>query len=139
MSTVTWPPEAGPFAPTNSQTRDRTFARADRIAVRDLGPAVARASTSRETVGSEATGPNTDGSHRGIATSEMRVPAQRDRRSKVHQDLPGIVNGPRLAPGRQLRGYRLVKADLADRLQQQNRTGLRDHLPSVSLGTDTWV
>ncbi|MDQ0808784.1 hypothetical protein QFZ63_000498 [Streptomyces sp. B3I7] len=28
---------------------------------------------------------------------------------------------------------------LADRLQQQDRTGLRDHLPTVSLDTDTWV
>jgi hypothetical protein len=67
------------------------------------------------------------------------VPAQCDRQGDVQEDLAGIVDGPRLPPRSQSCRYSLVKARLADRLQQQDRTGLRDHLPTVSLDTDTWV
>ncbi|GAA2109176.1 hypothetical protein GCM10009802_05410 [Streptomyces synnematoformans] len=67
----------------------------------------------------------------------VTVPAHRDCQREVQEDLPGIMDGPRLPPGRQRRGYRLVQARLADRLRQRNRTGLRDHLPTVSLDTDT--
>jgi hypothetical protein len=67
------------------------------------------------------------------------VSAQRDRQSEVQEDLAGIVDGPRLPPRSQSCGYRLVKTCFADRFQQQDRTGLRDDLPTVPLDTDTWV
>jgi hypothetical protein len=67
------------------------------------------------------------------------VPAQCDRQCDVQKGLAGVVDGPRFAPRSQSCGYRLVKARLADRLQQQDRTGLREHLPTVCLDTDTWV
>jgi hypothetical protein len=52
------------------------------------------------------------------------VAAHRDRQGKVQEDLAGIVDGPRLPPGSESGGYRLFKATLADRLNEQDRTGL---------------
>lgn len=67
------------------------------------------------------------------------VSARRDRQRDVQEHLPGIVNGPRLPPRRQRRGYRPVKAALADCLHEQNRAGLGDHLAAVPLDTDTRI
>lgn len=51
-------PAFGAVPPANSQTRWRTSALARRTAASAREPAVARVSTSRETVGSDATAPN---------------------------------------------------------------------------------
>jgi hypothetical protein len=53
--------------------------------------------------------------------------------------LPGSWTARGLRHGARAADIRLAKARLADRLQQQYRTGLRNHLPTVSLDTDTWV
>lgn len=118
--------------------RSRTSDRAE-VACRALSPEVARVSIRRKAVGSEATGPKTAGSHRSVATSARQSPTQCDRQSAVQEDLAGIVDGPQLPLRRQSCGYRLVKTRLADPLQHQDRAGLRDHLPTVSPDTDTWV
>lgn len=49
------------------------------------------------------------------------------------------MDGPRLPPRRQSCGYRLVKTGLADRFDEQDRTGLGDDLAAVVLDADTGV
>lgn len=68
------PVVSGDVAPADCQTRSRASARADQIAVRAFGPAVARVSMRRETVESEATGSNTAGSARSVPTSARQSP-----------------------------------------------------------------
>lgn len=50
-----------------------------------------------------------------------------------------MVDGPGLAPGAERCGDGPVKADLAGRFDQQDRTGLRDHGSAVVPDTDMWV
>ncbi|GGS31810.1 hypothetical protein GCM10010269_82830 [Streptomyces humidus] len=64
------------------------------------------------------------------------VPAQCDRQGDVQEGLAGIVDGARLAPRSQSRGYGLVKAGLADRFDEQDRTGLGDDLAAIALDTE---
>lgn len=59
--------------------------------------AAARASMRRGTVESDATGPNTLGSARSMATSARRSRRERD----IQQDLAWVMHCPRLAPRRQ--------------------------------------
>jgi hypothetical protein len=49
------------------------------------------------------------------------------------------VNGPRFPPGGECCGYGLFKASLADRFDQQDLTGLRDHGPAVIPDTDMGI
>jgi hypothetical protein len=104
-----------------------------------FGPPAASLSMSRETVGSEATGPNTAGSARSIATSARQSPAQRDRQGHVQQDLPRIMHRPRPPPRRERPRYRPVQPSLADCLDDQHSTGLGDHRPTAALDADTRV
>lgn len=67
------------------------------------------------------------------------VPAQCDRQGDIQEYLAGIVDGPRLAPRRQSLGNDLVKTGLADRFDEQNRTGLGDDLAAVVLDADTGI
>ena len=66
--------------------------------------------------------------HRDVGEA---VPAQRDRHRKIHEYLARVMDGPRLPPGSECCGYGLVEAGLADRFDQQDRTGLRDHGAAV--------
>lgn len=59
------------------------------------------------------------------------VPAERDRQRKIHEYLARVMDGPRFPPGGECCGDGLVEAGLADRFDQQYRTGLRDHGPAV--------
>ena len=67
------------------------------------------------------------------------IPAECDRQREVHEHLAGVVDGSRSPPRGQGCGYRLVKADLADRFDQQDRTGLRDHGPAVIPDKDVGI
>ncbi|CAM5702527.1 hypothetical protein SALBM311S_03537 [Streptomyces alboniger] len=67
------------------------------------------------------------------------VPAQCDRQGDVQEGLAGIVDGPRLAPRSQSRGYGLVKTGFADRFDGQDRPGLGDGLAAVVLDADTGI
>lgn len=99
MSTITLPPAAGPFVPANSQTRERTSARAVRIVVSAFGPAAARASMSRETVGSDATGPNMPASARNMATSARQSPPKATPSATSSRTLPGSCTARSLRHG----------------------------------------
>lgn len=80
---VTSPSDGRPTA--RFQTLSRTLARASRIARRGLGPAVSRVSMRRETVASEATGPQ----HPDVREA---VAAEPDRHGHFHRVRPGLAN-----------------------------------------------
>jgi hypothetical protein len=65
---------SGAFGPANAHARARAAARAELIALTAAGASLARASIVRETVGSEATRPNTPASARSTATSAKQSP-----------------------------------------------------------------
>lgn len=88
-STVTVPPASGASWSANRQTRRRTSARTPRLARRAFSPEAARVSMRRETVGSEATGPNTAGSARSMATSARQSPPSATARTTSRRILPG--------------------------------------------------
>lgn len=88
-STITCPAASGAAVPANFQDRSRASARAVLIAARAFGPAAARASTSRETVGSEGTGPKTPGSARSVPTSARQSPPSTTARATSRRILPG--------------------------------------------------
>lgn len=88
-STITSPPAFGAALPANFHTRSRISVRALRIVARARGPAAARLSTRRETVGSEATGLNTAGSARNIATSAGQSLSRAEASTVLKRILPG--------------------------------------------------
>jgi hypothetical protein len=73
----------------HSQTRSRISDRALRMAVSAFSPAVARVPIRRETVGSEATGPNTVGSARSVAMSARQSPPSATASAMSRRTLPG--------------------------------------------------
>ena len=89
MSTVTSAPSApGAASPASAQARSRAAARAARIAFSARGASAASALISRDTTGSEATGPNRSGwrgAPRHRPGSPRPAPASRPGRD----DLPG--------------------------------------------------
>jgi len=89
FSLITCPVASGAAGSADFRTRWRTSARAERIAVRAFGPAAARAPISRETVGSEATGPNTPGSARSMPTSARQSPPSVTARATSSRIFPG--------------------------------------------------
>lgn len=124
------PAVSGAFLSGNCRARSRVSARAARIARSAFSPEAARVSTRRETVGSEATGPNTAGSARNMPTSARQSPPSATASATSSRTFLGSWS-PRLSPRRQCHGYCAVEAGPADRLHQQDRTGLRDHLATV--------
>ncbi len=91
MSTITWPSAAGLLAPANSQTRSRASERTPRIAARAFGPDAASASTRREMVGSEATGPTRRQPTHLLRDQHQRRPARRPRTASPQA---GPLRGP---------------------------------------------
>jgi hypothetical protein len=108
-------------------------------------PSAARASTRRETVGSQATDPSTAGSARlGSARLGSQhayvgqaVPAQGHRESDIQQELAWIVHRSGFPPRRQRRRCRLIQTGLMNRLHQQYTAGLGHHCTAVVLNADT--
>src|SRR6478672_329288 len=82
-------PSSGASVPARSQTLARTAARAVLIAANAAGASAARVSISRDTVGSEATCPNTPGSDRTWAMSARQSPPIATAIARSSRTFPG--------------------------------------------------
>lgn len=83
---------SGACSPASSQTRARVAARARSIPASVAGPSAARVSSSRLTVGPEATWPNTPGSARSQIGQAGAADRERDRETSLrHLPLTGRV------------------------------------------------
>ena len=93
MSTITWPALRSPGVPASGRRRAHTAARAAPRAARTAAIAAsgsaASAANTRETVGSEATGPNTAGCARTAATSDRQSPPSAIAVATSRNTLPG--------------------------------------------------
>ena len=92
----------------------------------------ARVLTSRDTTGSDATGPASSRllpQHRDVGQA---VPAQRDRGGQVRDDLARVVDRPRRPPPGQALRQAPAQAGDPHRLPQQDRAGLGHQAPAVS-------
>ena len=91
-ASVAW---SGASSPASVQTRRRAAARAVSIATNAWSTSSAKVSTSRDTVGSDATGPNTAGSARSRFTSARQSPPNANATARSSTILPGswIANG----------------------------------------------
>ena len=89
---------SGASVPARSHTRARTAARAALIAANAAGASTASVSISRDTVGSEATCPNTAGLGPDLGDIGQAVPTDRDRDRQIQQHLPRVVHGQRPHP-----------------------------------------
>ena len=99
--------QPGAASPARSQARARAAARAERMAFRARGASAAKRPTSRETIGSEATGPNSSGCERSIATSARQSPPSASATVRSVRIFPGPCTAqglgatvPALRPGR---------------------------------------
>ena len=118
--------------PASAHARSRATARAARISFSARGAFSASALTSRDTTGSDATGPGQLRllpQHRDVGQA---VTAQRDRGRQVRDDLPRIMHRPRRPPPAQRRGQATAQAGHPQCLPQQDRPGLRHQAPAVS-------
>jgi hypothetical protein len=89
-STVTSPPSPpGASCPASAHTRSLAAARADRIAFSARGRSAARAATSRDTTGSDATGPARCGWSRSTAMSARQSPPSASAAARSATILPG--------------------------------------------------
>ena len=104
----------GRAAPASCHARARAAARAVSIAASAAGASAASASIVRDTVGSEATGPNTPGSDRSSAMSARQSPPSASVTARSSTTLAGSCTAMRLTPRRQRRRQRLVQPDPAD-------------------------
>ncbi len=90
MSTVTRPPsDPGAAPPASAQARSRAAARAARTALSARGASAARRLTSRDTTGSEATGPNSAGSARRAPMSARQSPPSASVTARSAMIFPG--------------------------------------------------
>jgi hypothetical protein len=97
-SMVTRPPSApGALSPASVQARSRAAARAARIAFSACGRSPARALTSLETTGSDATGPASSGCSRSTAISARQSPPSAMAAARSAMIFPGscTARGPR--------------------------------------------
>lgn len=116
-------PEA--WLPARAQARYRAAARAAWIAFSARTESAARRSINRDTVGSEAMDPNISGWARSIAMSARQSPPNASVSARSAMTLPDHGSRERPPP---LQRRRQVPAQAGDaqRLQQQQPTGLRD-------------
>ena len=120
MSTgISDPSAPGARSPASVQARSRAAARALRIARSARGASAASAVISRDTTGSEATGPASSGCERSTAISARQSPAERQRHHQVSNDLPRIMHRPRCPPPGQPRRQALTQAGDPGRFGQQ--------------------
>ena len=82
-------PAVGECSPARSHTRCRTVLRARFTAASTASTWSARVPTSRETVGSEATGPKTSLSHRSSERSDRQRPPRATHTARSAMTLPG--------------------------------------------------
>jgi hypothetical protein len=95
-STVTKAPSApGASCPASAQARSRAAARADRTALSARGRSAASWLTSRDTTGSDATGPASSGCSRRTAMSARQSPPRATAAARVRDDLARVVHRPR--------------------------------------------
>jgi len=89
-------------APARFHTRSRAVARAALIAASAPSGSSVRVAISRDTVGSEATSPNTPGWARNRATSQAASPPRATATARSNTILPGswIASGRRHRPNR---------------------------------------
>jgi len=122
MSMITCPPRRRPGVPASGRDRAHTaaraVARAARIAGSETSMSAASAATTRETVGSLATGPNTAGWARTAATSARQSPPERSGRD-VEEHLPGVVDRPSRPPRRKRRGQLTPQTGMPRRCHHQ--------------------
>jgi hypothetical protein len=89
-STVTRPPSApGALSPASAQARSRAAARAPRIAFSDRGRSPASWLTSRDTTGSDATGPASPGCSRSTAMPARQSPPRATAAARPAMIFPG--------------------------------------------------
>ena len=88
--------------------------------------------TSRETTGSDATGPASSGCSRSTAISARQSPPSATRDGQVRDDLPRVVHRPRRPPPGQALRQAPAQAGHPHRLPQQDRPGLGHQPPAVS-------
>ena len=90
MSTgIRLPSAPGARSPASAQARSRATARAWRIARSARGPSAASVATSRETTGSDATGPHSCGWARSTATSARQSPPSPTVMTRSARIFPG--------------------------------------------------
>ena len=90
MSTVTsFPPAPGEASPASAQARSRAAARTARIAFSARGASAASRAISRETTGSEATGPDRPGCERSTAISARQSPPRATATARSAMTFPG--------------------------------------------------
>jgi len=89
-STMTGPPSApGALPSASAQARSLADARAARIAFSPRGPSAARSLTSRDTTGSDATGPASSGCSRSTAMSARQSPPSATAAARSAMTFPG--------------------------------------------------
>ena len=89
-SMMTRPPSPpGAASPASAQARSRAAARAARIAASARGPLAASVLTSRDTTGSDATGPARSGCSRSTAISARQSPPSASAAARSATILPG--------------------------------------------------
>ena len=137
-STVTRPPSApGAASPASAQARSRAAARAARIAFSARGRSAASVA---DQPGHHRVRRDRPGQVRLLAQHRdvgQAVPAQRDRRGQVRDDLARVVHRPRRPPPGQALRQAPAQAGHPHRLPQQDRPGLGDQAPAVSGHRDT--
>ena len=87
-------PAVGECSPARAHTRCRTVLRARLTAASTASTWSARAPISRETVGSEATGPKTSFSHRSSERSDRHRPPRATHTARSKMILPGSCTDP---------------------------------------------
>ena len=88
--------------------------------------------TSRDTTGSDATGPASSGCSRSTAMSARQSPPSATRGGQVRDDLARVVDRPRRPPPGQALRQAPAQAGDPHRLPQQHRPGLGHQPPAVS-------
>lgn len=89
----------GACSPASDQAAVRAFAAATAIASSARSGSAAKVSTSRDTVGSEATLPNTSGAWRRSATSARQSPPRVSMTARSHNTLAGSCTASGLRHG----------------------------------------
>lgn len=149
-STVTVPPASGAFRSANRQTLLADVGPCGPERGQGLWPGCGEGVMRRETVGSEATGPNTAGSARSIPTSTGQSPPIATARATSSSLLPGscsaraflhgvnaadiAVSKPVLRTAKSVNPRHLVQAAHLTHRQKQRRTSVKTFADPVSDG-----
>ena len=136
------PPAPGAASPASAQARSRAAARADRMAFSARGRSAASWLTSRDTTGSDATGPASSGCSRSTAMSARQSPPSATAAARSAMILPGSCTARgarhRGRPCDRPRPRPEAPAQAGDphRLPQQDSPGLGDQAPAIGRHRD---